>query len=432
MAVRISYEEHKFLESQILEPGRIRWIEPKKILPPKTMDQLLEEALNDPIDSKRLDEEGFKSPALIVSDNMRLPSPYVPQLLRKLEEKTDDIKIIVAGGTHVVPPDEHLKRVLGDLFSTYQKSVLYSSTRSSSSNYEYVGETTRKTRVELNVKLLDRDFIISTLCIRPHYFAGWEGGAKALLPGCSSFTTIARNHSYVVGNPNARELIMEGNPVREDINEVPGMLERGRGISYRIVDFVPNQADEPVLISYGRPIPTHSKLTEFGREVYEVRAEPAPLVIVVADGAHGQNFYQGLKALSHASNIVKPSAEPKPKIILLGGFKRGVGNKTFEREFETYMGMDSDQVLHDLKRRAEEGTFNETLQKINRLTMDLPQADMMVVSPEAPAELKTMLEKKDIFFSRELDDALSTLEREFLSDVIVIPKGASTVPMPMS
>jgi nickel-dependent lactate racemase len=431
MAVRISYDEHKFLESQILEPDRVRWIKPKEIPPPKTTDQLLEEALNDPVDSKRLDEEGFKSPAIVVSDNMRLPSPYVPQLLRKLEEKTDDIKIMVAGGTHVIPPDEHAKRVLGDLFSTYQKRVIYSSTRSSS-NYEYVGETTRKTKVELNVELLDRDFIISTLCIRPHYFAGWEGGAKALLPGCSSFNTIARNHSYVVGNPNARELIMKGNPVREDINEVPGLLEKGRGISYRIADFVPNQANEPVLIRYGRPVPTHSKLTEFGRGVYEVRAEPASLVIVVADGAHGQNFYQGLKALSHASNIVKPSAEPKSKIILAGGFKMGVGNKTFEGEFETYIGMDSDQVMQNLKRRVKEGTFNETLQKINRLTMDFSRADMMVVSPEAPAELKTMLEKKDIFFSRELDDALSTLERGFLSNIIVVPKGPSTVPMPMS
>lgn len=429
MVVRISYDKDKFLESEVLRPKYTRWAKPKEISPSKPMEQLFEDALNNPVDSKKLSEEGFKSPAIIVSDNMRLPSPYVPQLLRKLEGKTDDIKIVIACGTHEVPPREHIKEVLGnELFSAYQKSIRYSSTKNPSSAYERIGETKRGTEIELNKELLDRDFILSTLCVRPHYFAGWEGGAKALLPGCSSLRTIARNHSYVVGNPSAKELLIEGNPVREDINEVPEMLEKERGIPHKIIDFVPNRGDEPILICYGRPVPTHLKLTEFGRGIYEVRVKPAPLVITAADGPHGQNFYQALKAFIHASNAIKLNTEPKPKIILLGSFEKGMGNRTFEREFEIYMGMDPDEILRDLKRRAEEGTFNETLQKINRLAMILPRVDLMVISPEAPTELRTSLEKKDIFFSRELDDALSALEPELLKDVIVVPKGSSTIP----
>lgn len=431
MSVRIPYDG-KFLESEILRPECVRWVEPREIPPPKPIDQLLDDALNNPIGSKKFGEEKFESPAIIVSDNMRLPSPYVPQLLRKFEAETDDIKILVACGTHEVPPDEHVKNVLGEeSFLIYRKNIAYSSTKAPSSAYEHIGVTTRGTRVELNKELLDRDFILSTLCVRPHYFAGWEGGSKALLPGCSSILTISKNHSYVLGNPNARELVIDENPVREDINEVPGVWERKKGVPYRIADFVPNRRDHPVLIKYGEPVSTHRTLADFGKGIFEVRVKPAPLVIAVADGSGGRNFYQALKASTHASNAVRRELKLKPKVILIGSMKDGIGNMTFEKEFEAYMGMDSDEILGDLKRRAEEGRFNETLQKINRLAMLMPRMDLMVVSPEAPAELEALLRKKDMFFGRGLDDAISTLEPELLKDIIVLPKGKSTVPTPV-
>lgn len=427
MGVQIPYQEGKFLESELLDLKHVRWVSPKDAPARRSVEELLEEALGSPLGSPKLEEEEFKSLALVFSDNMRLPSPYVPQLLGRLEQKAEDIKLVVAGGTHQVPPEDHVKRVLRERYEDYRGSVVYSSTQNPSSVYEYVGETSRGTRVELNQELLDRDLVLSTLCVRPHYFAGWEGGAKALLPGCSSFSTISRNHSYVVGNPNARELVLEGNPVREDINEVPGILEQ-KGVRYRVADFVPNQANQPVRIAYGDPLQTHQELTEFGRGIYEVKVKPAPVVIAVAEGPHGQNFYQGLKAITHASNVVKPGEGSK--LILVGDFSGGIGNKTFEREFETYMGLKAEEVLEDLKRRAEEGRFNETLQKINRLVMMLSQAELMVVSPGAPEELRAMLEGKGMFFGRGLDEALSTIKRELLEDVVVVPKGASTVPMP--
>src|SRR5207247_1623583 len=81
----------------------------------------------------------------------------------------------------------------------------------------------------------------SSLNVQPHYFAGYEGGAKALLPGCSGLKTITINHGNVIGNPGCRELMIKGNLLREDMNEVPGILKDFMKIEHRILDFVYNQ-----------------------------------------------------------------------------------------------------------------------------------------------------------------------------------------------
>jgi nickel-dependent lactate racemase len=263
--------------------------------------------------------------------------------------------------------------------------------------------------------------------VRPHYFAGWEGGAKALLPGCSNLETIAKNHSYVIGNPNARELIVEGNPVREDMNEVASIVE-AQGIKYRIADFVPNLDDEPVLIKYGEPVQTHLELTRFGKSLYTAETKPFSLVVTVAWGYSGENLFQAFKAYHLASNAAKADRERKSKVILVASLREGIGSETFSKEMIRYAGVEPKQILEDLKERAGRGEFNETLQKINRIAMDLEKTDLAVVSPEAPKEVEKLLEESGITFSRDLDEILKLWLH--IDSVLVIPYGSFTIPIP--
>jgi nickel-dependent lactate racemase len=418
------------IASELLSAESVRWIAPKPFAPRKINN--FAEALGNPVNSKRLEKEKFKNPILVFADDTRLPSPFVPELIKKLKAKIENVKLMIACGTHVIPKEMHAKSVLGsELFSFLKGNLIYSSTHNPASIYESIGRTSRGTEVQLNRELLECDFVLSTLCVRPHYFAGWEGGAKALLPGCSGFATISQNHSYVIGNNNARELVIKGNPVREDINEVPNLLEKKRGIRHRILDFVPSLQDEPIEAKYGDPVEAHRELARFGERICVVRTRPSSLVVTVSEGSLGRNFYQALKAATHSSNILRLDGGQKPTLILIGRMEEGIGSDTFRKEFKTYIGMDPEIVMDSLKKRVEEGTFNETLQKVNRMMMYLPKANFMVVSPDAPAELETMLKSKDIFFSRGLDEALETLSARSLKEAAIVPQGNATVPLPL-
>jgi len=148
------------------------------------------------------------------------------------------------------------------------------------SKYEWIGVTSRGTPVELNKELFDRDLLISTLNVQPHYFAGYEGGAKALLPGCSGLKTITTNHGYVIGDPNCRELAIKGNPTREDMNEVPNVLREFMKIEHRILDFVLNQDGTLVKAAYGDPNLAHQQLAEnYSRRAHAVASRPSALVV---------------------------------------------------------------------------------------------------------------------------------------------------------
>ena len=420
----------QFGGTKLLSPERIRWVQPSP-LPSKPLDVAFKEALAQPIGAKPFEGEKCWSPGIIVSDYTRKYSPFVSRLISTIEPKTDDIKIIFAGGTHVPSDPDFIKKVLGeDVYKRYQKSIRVSATKNPASKYESIGITARGTPVELNKELFDRDLLISTLNVQPHYFAGYEGGSKALLPGCSGLKTITTNHGYVIGNPNCRELVIKGNPTREDMNEVPGILKEFMKIEHRILDFVLNQDGSMVKAAYGDPNMAHQELAEkFSRRAHATTAAPSPLVLTVADGPTGRNLYQALKATAFASNLAVPDHQPRSTVMLLASLEDGVGGDAFKLEMETYGRMSPTKVIEDLKKRAKLGKVTEASQKPNRLALDDAKTDFVVVSPKAPGAVEELLGKTRIRFFRTIDDALGSLDRRLYErEVAVMPHGSSTVP----
>ncbi len=421
----------QFGGTKLLTPERIRWVQPNP-LPSKPLDQAFKEALATPIGAKSFDREKCWSPGIIVSDYTRKYSTFVSRLISMIEPKTDDIKIIFAGGSHVPSDPDFMKKVLGEeTYKRYQKSIRVSATRNPASKYEGIGVTSRGTPVELNKELFDRDLLISTLNVQPHYFAGYEGGSKALLPGCSGLKTITTNHGYVIGNSNCRELIIKGNPLREDMNEVPGVLREFMKIEHRTLDFVLNQDGSMVKAAYGDPNVAHEQLAEnYSRRAHTAPANLSHLVLTVADGPTGRNLYQALKAAAFASNLATPNQDPKSTVVLMAPLEDGIGGDAFKSEMETYGKMEPDKVIEDLKRRAKLGKVTEASQKPNRLALDDKRADFIVVSPKAPGPVEELLSKTRIKFFRTIDEALGSLDKRlYEGEVAGIPHGSSTVPL---
>jgi lactate racemase len=402
-------------------------------LPSKPVEVAFREALATPVAAKPLDRERAWSPAIIFADFTRKYSPFISGLVNILEPKTDDIKFICAGGTHTPSDPSFVRKVVGeDIYKRYQKSISVSSTRNPGCKYEWIGLTTRGTPVELNKELFDRDLLISSMNVQPHYFAGYEGGAKALLPGCAGLKTITTNHGYVVGDSNCRELVMKGNAVREDLNEVPGILRDTMKIEHRVLDFVLNQDGGMVKAMYGETLQAHNQLAEgYSKRVHTAKTPMSPLVLTVADGPMGLNLYQSLKAAAFATNLAPSDHHPKPVVILLAPLEEGIGGDAFRTEMETYGKMEPQKVVEDLKTRVKQGKVTEASQKPNRLSLDAAKADIVVVSPKAPAAVEQLLAKTRIRFYRSLDEALSQLDRSlYAGKVGFIPFGSSTVPIP--
>ncbi|MBO0887683.1 DUF2088 domain-containing protein [Candidatus Bathyarchaeota archaeon] len=421
----------EFGGSKTLTPEKLRYIEAAP-LPSKPVDTAFREAMAMPIGAKPFEREKCWSPAIILGDSTRRQSPFIRQLFNLIEPKTDDIKIIFACGTHLPADQTFIRKIVGeDLYKKYEKSIRVSSTQNPTSKYEWIGVTSRGTPVELNKELFDRDLLISSLNVQPHYFAGYEGGAKALLPGCSGLKTITTNHGYVIGNPNCRELMLKGNPLREDMNEVPGILKEFMKIEHRILDFVYNQNGTLVKAAYGDAMLAHQQLAEnFSRRAHTVQTRPSPLVLTRADGPMGQNLYQALKATAFATGLVAKETQPKPAIVLLATLENGIGGEAFRKEMETYGKMEPAAILEDLKKRAKAGKVTEASQKPNRFALDDPRADFLVVSPKAPTVVEEFLSKTRIRFYRGIDDALKSVDPKlYEKDVAVIPFGSATIPL---
>jgi lactate racemase len=421
----------EFGGSKILTHDQLRYVQTNP-LPAKPADLAFREAMAQPIGTKPFEREKGWSPAIILSDSTRKSSPFIRQLINLIEPKTDDIKIIFACGTHLPADLSFMQKALGeDIYKRYEKSVKVSSTQNPASKYEWIGMTGRGTPVELNKDLFDRDLLISTLNVQPHYFAGYEGGAKALLPGCAGLKTITTNHGLVPGNPTCRELVLKGNPLREDMNEVPNILREYMKIEHRILDFVLNPNATIVKAAYGDPTLAHTQLAEnFSRRVHSVQSRPSQLVFTKADGPMGQNLYQALKAAAFATGLTPPGQQPKPAIILLASLENGIGSEAFRKEMETYRNMEPNAVLEDLKKRAKAGKITEASQKPNRFALDEPRADFLVVSQKAPAAVEEFLQHTKVRFYRGIDDALKSLDPKlYEKEVAVIPYGSSTVPI---
>src|SRR6266516_6096893 len=401
----------EFGGSKLLTPDRLRYVQASP-LPSKPVDVAFKEAMAFPIGTKPFEREKAWSPAIILGDSTRKPSPFIRQLISLIEVKTDDIKIIFACGTHVPADPNFVRKILGEeICKKYEKNIRVSSTQNPSSKYEWIGVTSRGTPVELNKELFDRDLLISTLNVQPHYFAGYEGGAKALLPGCSGLKTITTNHGYVIGNPNCRELAIKGNPTRDDMNEVPTVLREFMKIEHRILDFVLNQDGTLVKAAYGDPSLAHQQLAEnYSRRAHSVTSRPSALVVTVADGPAGTNLYQALKAATFGVGLVIPSHQPKSTVMLLASLETGIGGDAFKTEMETYGKMEPEMVVEDLKKRAKLGKVTEASQKPNRFSLDANKTDFVVISPQAPSPVEELWSKTRIKFFRSIDDALRTLD----------------------
>jgi nickel-dependent lactate racemase len=283
---------------------------------PKAGHVEVEDALDHPLGKSLSDLRG-RSASLLVSDITR-PSPshlLLPPLVKRLREiGVSDIKIVFGLGTHRRMTHEEEDLLLKDC--VHMPHIQHDPKRCLR-----LGKTERETPVEIFEEVASSDLIIATGNIEYHYYAGYSGGAKALLPGVSSERSVVKNHE-LMRDPRSISGRLDS-PVRQDMEEAA----RIAGLDF-ILNVVLNSRKEIVRAVAGDFIEAHRSGAAVVDRMYKKLVTPAEIVVTCAGGRPKDiNLFQAHKALDNAKN----AAAPGGTIILLAECSEGFGNPAFER-----------------------------------------------------------------------------------------------------
>jgi len=294
-------------------------------------------ALAEPIGAPRLRElaAGAHSAVIVVSDVTR-PCPsykFLPALLAELAAlPRESITILFALGGHRGHTREEQAQLVGAEVAAGGVRLL----DLDAAQCVPVGATSRGTRLEVFKPYLDADLRICTGNIEYHYFAGFSGGAKAVVPGLCSYAGIRDNHSMML-SPSARAGVLEGNPVRDDIDEAGGLI----GVD-SIFNVVLDEQKRIIHAVAGHYLEAHRAGVRLYDERCDVRIDHAADVVIASPGGKPKdiNLYQAQKTLDNVAGAVRKGGA----IILVARCREGFGQTAFE---EWMLGMGSPQVLVD-------------------------------------------------------------------------------------
>lgn len=348
---------------------------------------------------------------VIVTSDITRPCPswlMLPPVLDELMRggiAEQDITVVLALGTHRPHTEAERERLVGSQVMARVRCIDSDPTRT-----VRVGVTRRGTPVEVFEPVVQADVRVALGNVEPHYFAGYSGGAKALVPGVCSAETIRHNHAMMV-EAGAQIGVLEGNPVREDIEEAAAMI----GLDF-ILNVIVNSAHEVVLAAAGHPVEAHHWLCRALDYQSKVAIEqPADVVIVSAGGApKDMNMYQAQKALDNAAAAVRPGGV----IVWVAECPEGFGNTTFE---QWMLDASADEILARIQQDFVLGGH-----KAAAIARVQKQATLLLVSALPPE----IVRQAGMQPYGDLQTALQAALKQAGPDahVIVMPEGAAVLP----
>ncbi|MGP1521800.1 MAG: nickel-dependent lactate racemase [Treponema sp.] len=376
-------------------------------------EEAVRRALENPIGSPRLRDivKPGEKIAIVTSDITRPMPTYavMPFLFTEFEAagvSDKDITLVFALGSHRKHTDEEKIKLAGE--ETFKRIACIDG---DVKDCVHLGTTVRGTPVDIVRTVAEADKRICLGNIEYHYFAGYSGGAKAIMPGVSTRDAIQSNHRMMI-EKDACAGNLDTNPLRQDIEEAARICG---------VDFILNVVlDEHKKIIYavaGNLLKAHREGCRFLETLYGKRIKQKADIVVVSQGGAPKdlNLYQTQKALDNAKHAVKDGGI----IILVGSCKEGLGEKVFE-EWMTSAEKPQDLVLR-IKQEFKLGGH-----KAAAIALVLEYADIYLVSDMEDdfvkklffTPFKTVQAAFDAAFEKKGTDA----------SVLVMPYGGSTLP----
>ena len=371
-------------------------------------------SLEHPIDSPRLRDIAKPGEKIvIITSDISRPLPSFDVLPSVLDElalagvKDEDITVVFGLGSHRGHTREEMIKLVG--------SEVFSRVRcvdSDPSDCVHYGTTSRGTPVDITRTVAEADRRICLGNVEFHYFAGYSGGYKAIMPGASTPAAIQANHSMMV-REEAKAASIDGNPIREDIEEAGAMV----GVDF-IVNVVLDEHKKIVYSAAGDVVAAHRDACRYLDRMYLKPIEKRADIVIVSQGGAPKdaNLYQTQKALDNAKHAVRDGGT----IILVGACPEGLGSKVFQ-EWLTEAEKPSDlteRVNRDFKLGGH---------KAAAIAMVLEKAEIMLVSEMDDDFVRSIFLTPMHSVQEALDAAIKKHGQN--ASVIAMPFGGATLPV---
>jgi nickel-dependent lactate racemase len=326
--IRFGYGS-EVVQTEVPKRNFLGFLLPRSISPAHPPDFLVEKALQKPIEREPLSEsaKSGRTAVILVSgkDRVTRGDIFMPLLIRELLRagiRKQDITVIIATGTHERFTTEDMDIILGPHFDKEIRVMGHDCMNKE--NHVYLGKTSFGNAIEVNRLAYEADIKILTGRITHHYFAGFTGGRKAVLPGVSGYETILHNHKLVMSgdevqprNILARNGCLEGNPVHLDMLEAAALFRPSF-----LVNTLVNLNHELTHVYAGHPVSAHIMGCRQVDNLFKVPFKEKAELAMASCGGHPYDisFMQALKTLMNTHTCVADGGV----FILLAACPQGI------------------------------------------------------------------------------------------------------------
>lgn len=388
--------------------------------PELSQEQLVNEALNNPVGSEKLAKlaENKEDVVIICSDHTRpVPSKFlIPPMLAEIRKGNPkaNINLLIATGFHRPSSEKELIEKFGSDIVDNEKIIMHKSTVDE--DMVDCGKLPSGGRLKLNRVAAEADLLLAEGFIEPHFFAGFSGGRKSVLPGVASKETVLANHcGEFIAHEKARTGIIEGNPMHEDMI----YAAKKAGLAF-ILNVAINEDKEIIKAFAGDYVKAHEQGCEFVKNIAGVKAEPAEVVITTNGGYPlDQNIYQAVKGMTAAEATCKKNGV----IIIAAECSDGHGGESFYKTFTEAAG------IQEIRNKIKSRDRNETVpdQWESQILARILDKFKVIMITGAPKEMvENMYMKK----ADSMEEALKMAEEELgLTEykITVIPDGVGVI-----
>lgn len=407
-------------EGLILDlPDQSLEIEPKNLKKLDNEKEAIRKALRNPIGTAALKEsvQSTDTVSIVISDITR-PTPnhiLVPLLIEELDHVPLENFVIINGtGTHREQTREEFIQMLGEWIVDNIRIV--NNNCHDKDTLVKVGESRFGCDVYLNKNYVESDFKIVTGFIEPHFFAGFSGGPKGIMPGIAGLETIMTFHNArMIGDPLATWGNMENNPVQDMTREINGMCKPDFMLNVTL-----NREKEITNVFAGELYEAHNVGCEFAKEHAMYRCEERFDVVITSNSGYplDQNLYQAVKGMSAAHKIVKKGGS----IIVASECSDGLPD---HGNFSKIFGMANSP--HELLEMINDPKFKMMDQwQVQKQAVIQTWADVYVYSKLTDEQVKGAMLKP----THNIEKTLELLKETYGEDmtVAVLPLGPLTIP----
>ncbi len=385
----------------------------------KDQFSIVEESILNPIDSPSLSSlsKGKQNIVIIASDHTRpVPSKIIiPLMLREIRKGNfkANITILIATGCHRGTKKEELIDKFGLEVFNNENIVIHDC---DNSDFIKIGTLPSGGDCILNKLIIDADLLVSEGFIEPHFFAGFSGGRKSVLPGVANRKTVLANHcSEFIDDENSRTGVLENNRIHKDM-----IWAAKKAKLAFIVNVVINDNKEVIYCVSGEVESAHKKGCEFLNSLCRADSIASDIVVTTNGGYPlDQNIYQAVKGMTAAEATVKQNGV----IIMLAKSNDGHGGKEFYRQLADEPNIEKTMDLFLSRNRNETKSDQWQTQIFLRILM---KASVIYISDVDPK----IIENMHMTPATSLEDAL-LIAKKILNNnnpsIIAIPDGVSVI-----